>query len=174
MAGLAHESRNVIRRGQTYLERLAWRLAERPTELALLREAQAAQVDLLRLYEDARGFAAPIVLDPRACDLARVWRDAWGTALGAHPGREARLAEPAGPGPVCDADPFRLGQVFRNVFDNALAASPDPADEAFRRLRRLANEQNRKAVDLARSVLESDEVFRALEARVEDTNARRV
>ena len=28
--------------------------------------------------------------------------------------------------PVCDIDPFRIGQVFRNLFENSLAACPAP------------------------------------------------
>jgi signal transduction histidine kinase len=43
------------------------------------------------------------------------------------PGRDARLEEELEEADtVCPCDPFRLGQVFRNVLENALAACPDP------------------------------------------------
>src|SRR5207248_11667219 len=77
VAALAHESRNTIQRGQTYLERLSWRLQGQAEALELLGEARNAQDDLLRLYEDVRGYAAPVQLGYRRCDLASVWRQAW-------------------------------------------------------------------------------------------------
>ena len=42
------------------------------------------------------------------------------------PQRDARLEEQVNTEPVCPVDRNRLGQVFRNIFENALAACPDP------------------------------------------------
>jgi two-component system CheB/CheR fusion protein len=127
MAALTHESGNALQRAQTYLERLRWKLQDLPEALALLDEFQKAQDDLLHLYEDVRGYAAPINLSLSLCDLGKVWREAWAQLLDLYPGREALVREEAGGCDlVCTADAFRLGQVFRNLFDNALAASPDP------------------------------------------------
>src|SRR5205085_212856 len=42
-------------------------------------------------------------------------------------GRRAELREECGTDRRCVVDAFRLGQVFRNLFENALAACPDPA-----------------------------------------------
>jgi signal transduction histidine kinase len=127
MAGLAHEGRNALQRGQASLERLGWRLQGQPEALELLGEVQKAQDDLLRLYEDVRGYSAPIQLDYRLCNLAAVWQAAWADATALHQGRDARVREDAGGIDLgCEADAFRLQQVYRNAFDNALAAAADP------------------------------------------------
>jgi PAS domain S-box-containing protein len=121
-AGLAHESRNALQRGQACLERLRWKLHGQPVALDLLERAQRAQQDLLRLYEDVREYAAPVAVEAAPCDLAAVWRRAWADVLGLLSGREAKLVEEAGECWV-RGDAFRLGQVFRNLFENSLAAS---------------------------------------------------
>jgi PAS domain S-box-containing protein len=127
VAGLAHESRNALQRTQACLERLAWRLHNQPEALDLLARAQKAQEDLVRLYEDVRGYAAPVVLRPAVCNLAEIWREAWGQVAAVHPAREATLfEETAGVDLRCRADRFRLLQVFRNVLDNAFAACRGP------------------------------------------------
>ena len=47
--------------------------------------------------------------------------------LPADPGRDALLHEEVrGANVTCVADPFRLRQLFRNLFDNALDACKDP------------------------------------------------
>src|SRR5205085_7401330 len=44
-------------------------------------------------------------------------------------GKEATLAEDLGDLDLtCTVDPFRLGQVFRNILENALAAAPNHAE----------------------------------------------
>jgi two-component system, LuxR family, sensor kinase FixL len=126
-AGLAHESRNALQRSLACLEMLRWRLAGQPEALDLVARTLRAQDDLLRLYEDVRAYAAPVRLDPRPCDVAAVWREAWAQVVAACPQRDARLdEETAGADLGCAADPFRLGQVFRNLFENSLAACPGP------------------------------------------------
>jgi PAS domain S-box-containing protein len=127
VAGLAHESRNALQRSQACLERLRWQLQDRPQALGLVARLQAAQDDLLRLYEDVRGYAAPIRIDPRPCDLAPVWRQAWESLAAVRRDRDAELAEEPGTDDrVCPGDCFRLAQVFRNAFENSLAACADP------------------------------------------------
>jgi PAS domain S-box-containing protein len=128
VAGLTHESRNALHRSQVCLEMLALEVEDRPEALHLISRLQAAQDDLYRLFEDVRSYAAPIHLEVRACDLAGVWREAWVHLQALHPGRSDSLREEIdGQDLRCAADPFRLGQVFRNILDNALNASPDPA-----------------------------------------------
>jgi PAS domain S-box-containing protein len=127
VAGLAHESRNALQAIHACSERLAWRLQGQAEALALVDEIQKAEEALRRLFDDVRDYAAPISLDRRPCDLAEVWRQAWAQAAALRPGRAAALEEQAGGlNLVCNGDPFRLAQVFRNAFDNSLAAAAGP------------------------------------------------
>jgi PAS domain S-box-containing protein len=127
VTALAHESRNALQRGQACLERLGWRLHDQPEALDLVARARQAQDDLLRLYEDVRYYAAPIRPDYGRCNLAEVWQRVWGELQSAGPPRDAHLEQDCGGVDLgCQADPFRLGQVFRNILENALAACRDP------------------------------------------------
>jgi PAS domain S-box-containing protein len=122
-AGLAHESRNALQRSQACLEMLELKLRDRPDLKNLIDRVQQAQDDLHRLYEDVREFAAPFKLSIVECDLAEIWRRAWSHLEQQHTGKRVSFLEP--PPEVnlhCQADAFRLEQVFRNVLDNALAA----------------------------------------------------
>jgi signal transduction histidine kinase len=132
VAGLAHEGRNALQAIHACSERLAWRLQGQPEALALVDEIQKAEEVLRRLFDDVRDYAAPISLERRPCHLAEVWRQAWAQALAPHAGRDAVLAEQTGGlNLVCEVDAFRLAQVFRNAFDNSLAATPGPVRDTF-------------------------------------------
>jgi PAS domain S-box-containing protein len=127
VTGLAHESRNALQRSRACLEMLRWKVEGRPDALDLVERMQKAQEDVVRLYEDVRDYAAPIRLDVRPCDLGELWREVWQHVLALCPGRDAALAEEAaGVDCTCLADGFRLRQVFRNVLENAVAATADP------------------------------------------------
>ena len=127
VTGLAHESRNALQRSQACLEMLALSVRDRPDALALIGRIQKAQDHLHTLYEDVRGYAAPIQLDRVPCDLARVWREAWNHLESARAEKQAALVESTeGLDLHCVADPFRLEQVFRNILENALAAGAPP------------------------------------------------
>jgi len=127
VAGLAHESRNAFQRSQACLELLALELEERPEQLELVSRIQRALDHLHRLYEEVRDYAAPIKLDRQLCDLAHLWRDAWSHLEINRKDRKLTLLEDAGAvGLECHADWFALGQVFRNILENAIAAVPDP------------------------------------------------
>jgi signal transduction histidine kinase len=133
VAGLAHESRNALQRSQACLEMLALAVRDRPEALDLINRLQKAQDHLHTLYEDVRGYAAPIQLDRAPCDLARVWREAWGHLESARAEKRAALVEAIDDVDLrCVADPFRLEQVFRNVLDNALAAGSPPVEVEVR------------------------------------------
>ena len=128
VAGLAHESRNALQRSQACLEMLVRRVANQPDALDLLTGIQEAQDDLHRLYEEVRNYAAPIILDRRECLLRDLLQEAWVRLEPLRKGREARLREHGVEAPSCAVDRFRIGQVFRNVLDNALAACQDPVE----------------------------------------------
>lgn len=129
MAVLTHESGNALARSQALLEMLALEVQDRPEALDLIGRLQKAQDALHRLYEGVRNFSAPIQLDRELWDLSGVWRQTWANVLAAGTWRKgASLAEhAAGVDLCCELDYFRLDQVFRNLFENALAACAGPA-----------------------------------------------
>jgi signal transduction histidine kinase len=128
VAGLAHESRNALQRAQACIEMLTLVVRDRPDALELMARLQNAQDHLHHLYEDVRSYAAPIALERRPCDLGDIWREAWAHLDKARRDKGAVLLEHVeGVDLRCTADPFRMGQVFRNVLENALAAAPAPA-----------------------------------------------
>ncbi|HJT77839.1 MAG TPA: ATP-binding protein [Gemmataceae bacterium] len=127
MTGLAHESGNALARSQACLEMLTWEVQDRPEALDLIGRVQKAQDHLKQLYEEVRGYAAPVKLEREPWELSLVWRQAWEHLSLLRQGRDARLEEHTGGIDLeCAVDQFRLGQVFRNVFENALAACADP------------------------------------------------
>lgn len=127
IAGLAHESGNALQRSQSCLRLLALRVKEQPEVLDLLDRIQKAQDHLQHLFEDVRGYAAPVNPEWRVCDLPEIWREAWAQLDFTRQGREVALREETGGLDLrCRADHFQLTQVFRNIFDNALAACRDP------------------------------------------------
>ncbi len=128
VAGLAHESRNALQRSQACLSMLEFRLRDQPEALDLLARAQKAQDDLHRLFDDVRAYAGPIRLEPCTCDVVQVWREAWQDVAAARAVREAELHEDIETTDHwCEASPFHLRQVFRNLLDNALSVTNGPA-----------------------------------------------
>src|SRR5215510_2758545 len=77
MTGLAHESGNALARSQSCLEMLALEVHDRPEALDLIARIQKAQDHLRQLYEDVRGYAAPLRLEREVWDVSGVWRQAW-------------------------------------------------------------------------------------------------
>lgn len=126
MAGLAHESRNALQRSQACLELLQRRVQENPKALELIARIQDAQDHLHQLYEEVRGYAAPIKLDRKPVRLCDVWRKAWDHLRPSRKGRDATLSEMVQCDSDCVIDQYRIEQVFRNLFENSLAACEDP------------------------------------------------
>jgi two-component system sensor kinase FixL len=123
VTGLTHESGNALARSQSCLEMLAWEVEDRPEALDLIRRIQSAQDHLKQLYEEVRGYAAPLKLDREWWDLSQIWRQTWENLAVARRGRDAALREHTGGLDLrCHVDAFRLDQVFRNVLENSLTA----------------------------------------------------
>ncbi|HEY8506031.1 MAG TPA: PAS domain S-box protein, partial [Gemmataceae bacterium] len=124
---LAHESGNALANTQACLEMLRWEVEDRPEALDLISRVEKAQGQLRQLYQDVRGYAAPIRLEREVWDVSGIWRRAWESLAALRRDRDASLCEDTGGTDLCcAADAFRLEQVFRNIFENALAACPDP------------------------------------------------
>ncbi len=132
VAGLAHESRNAFQRSQACLEMLALELEGRPNELELVDRVQRALDHLHHLYEEVRDYAAPIKLDRQSCNLAHLWRDAWSHLELMRKQKNVELLEATGDGDLtCEVDWFQMGQVFRNILENAINACPEPGKIAI-------------------------------------------
>ncbi len=127
VTGLAHESRNALQRAQACLDMLSLDLEDQPEQLELTEKTRRALQDLYRHYEEVRNYAAPINLERRPADLAKLWRSTWANLEEYHCGRNFQLVESVTASTaVCSIDDHRIEQVFRNIMENTLAACPDP------------------------------------------------
>jgi signal transduction histidine kinase len=132
MTALAHESRNALQRSQSGLEMLHKRVRGDADALGLLAEVNDAQRYLTDLYEEVRGYAAPVNLRHEPADLEQLLRKTWDHLLsekkdGEPKQGQARLIiDERAPDLVCAVDPRGIGQVLRNVLENSLAAAAAP------------------------------------------------
>ena len=127
IAGLAHESRNALQRARACLDMLSLDLGKQPKQLELTGRVQTALDELQRLYEEVRGYAAPIKLSLGRYDLAEIWRQSWRNVIQTHESVPVTLAEQSlDVDTFCVVDRHRMEQVFRNVLENAISvSSPD-------------------------------------------------
>lgn len=127
MTALAHESRNALQRIQAATEMLQLEVADNQNAQQDLMAIQRAGNDLKCLLEEVRSFAAPIHLKRSRTSIADVWRRVWDDLVALQSGRDATLSESLSAGDAfVEVDKLRMEQVFRNLFENALAACDDP------------------------------------------------
>ena len=127
MTGLVHESRNALQRSEACLEMLGLNLQGQPDSLDLIARVQKAQKKLQELFEEVRNYAAPIKLQRADHDLRDVLQETWENLVWTRQGRKVSFNLPvSGLTPRCSIDASRLEQVFRNIFENSLAACADP------------------------------------------------
>lgn len=124
MAALVHESRNALQRSKANLEMLSLEVDDRPEALKLVSRIEKAQEDLHKLFEEVRQWAAPLHLRREQCNLRQLWRDVWNNVPQAKAGKTVHFCERATEGITCFVDQFAMAQVFRNIFENAVDASP--------------------------------------------------
>lgn len=126
---LSHESRNDLQLAMSCLELLALEARGQPETLALVKRIRLAHDHLLQLYDDLRGYAAPVQLRRERCDIGSIVHQAWSSLLLQRQGRDVRFNAKQGGEPLdWSVDPSRLEQVFRNILENALAACADPVE----------------------------------------------
>lgn len=127
MTALAHESRNALQRIQAASEMLGLEIEGNENALRDLHAIQRANEDLRNLLEEVRSFAAPIQMRPAPVRLPEIWRRVWGDLDITHRKRNVELVESIQACNVdVEVDVLRMEQVFRNLFENALAACNDP------------------------------------------------
>ncbi len=127
VTGLAHESGNALARSQACLEMLSLEVEDVPEALELIQRIQKAQDHLRQLYDDVRGYAAPLKLERDEWDISGIWRQAWKNLESWWKNRNVELSESLnGNRLTCQVDNFRIEQVFRNIFENSLSACKDP------------------------------------------------
>ncbi len=125
IAGLAHESRNALQRARACLDMLSLDLSDQPKQVELTGRIETALNELQRLYEEVRNYAAPVRLSLGRCNLADVWRTSWQHVIQTHNEPSVTLSETlTDVDTTCVADSHRMEQVFRNILENAVAASP--------------------------------------------------
>ena len=126
IAGLAHESRNAFQRVQACLEMLELDLEEQQDSLELIQRAQKALDHLHYLYEEVRNYAAPLRLNKSVANLPDVWRETWANLEIQRHGKQIELIEELSTAsPLVSVDQHAFEQVFRNLFENGIAACPD-------------------------------------------------
>ena len=70
-----------------------------------------------------------VKLELEPWNLSHIWRQAWENLHLLRQGKKAALLEETdGLDLRCSVDQFRLGQVFRNILENALAACQEPVE----------------------------------------------
>ncbi len=130
MTGLSHECRNALQRGQASLDLLMEDLSDKPDAVRLVERIQSAQDDLQRLYEDVKAYAAPVDVVIAPCDVQGVVRHVWDVLCSQNSGHCVSLADSATTlSTEVPADRNALCAVFRNLFENALAARNDASIE---------------------------------------------
>ncbi|MCX7421896.1 MAG: hybrid sensor histidine kinase/response regulator [Planctomycetia bacterium] len=127
MTGLVHESRNALQRSEACLEMLSLNLQGQQDSLELVARVQKAQKKLHELFEEVRNYAAPIKLQRTEHDLREILEETWDNLVWSRQNRKISFVLPkSGASARCSVDASRLEQVFRNIFENSLAACADP------------------------------------------------
>lgn len=124
-AELAHEGNNVLTVMGLNLRALHKAAAGNPGLATLIGALEVGEERLRRLFEAVRGESVGVRPVVKPADLRVVWRAAYQAVVVARPGIPLRLRERVESDPVCEVDSELMEGVFRNLFENAAAASPD-------------------------------------------------
>ena len=126
MTVLSHEARNELS-VMGLIVQLLPQIGDQDEVREMLGDLKESINRLHCLFEDVREFAAPIHLETTYCDLRIVWRKAWSSLERTWKHRDVVFEEEVGQERLpLSGDMFRLEEVFRNLFENSLAACSDP------------------------------------------------
>jgi two-component system, LuxR family, sensor kinase FixL len=123
MTGIAHESRNALQRSRACLDMLELDLEAHDEQKDLVQRTRFALLELQKLYEEVRSYAAPIVLEKSIESVAALCSEVWGKILEERGAIPISLDVQAVDCVPCKLDKYRIIQVIRNVFENAIAVS---------------------------------------------------
>ncbi len=127
VTGLAHESRNALQRARGCLDLLELDLEGQPEQLNLIARIRRALGDLQRNYEEVKQYAAPITLERTNVDLAEIIQSTFDDLCAEFDSKSATLSIRREGYRSVKVDTHRMGQLFRNVLENAIAATCAPA-----------------------------------------------
>ena len=149
VTGLAHESRNALQRARSCLDLLELDLKGQLEQLDLTQRIREALSDLQRNYEEVRNYAAPIVLQRKPVDCSELSKRAFKDLQEEFPSSEHRLVI-HGPSTLAfiEADEYRVLQLFRNVLENAMAASNDDGVIEARFQKKLVDDKDYQEIDI--------------------------
>ncbi len=126
VTSMAHESRNFLQRICNSVEFLEEIDQDNPDALKEVARIGQAEKGLENLLEEIRQFAAPIQLESARHGLKAIWRRAWFDVTVTKNVPNVHFDDSLVQTPVhCSVDAFRMGQVFRNLFENSIAAGGD-------------------------------------------------
>jgi signal transduction histidine kinase len=129
VTGLAHESRNAFQRTHACLDMLSQEAKDQPEILDLVARIEESQDHIHHLFEEVREYAAPVRLKHEPARLEEVVRSAWERLDLLCKAREVHFNQSLdGTDLRCEVDRFGIEQVFRNIFENSLAACRDPVE----------------------------------------------
>lgn len=126
IAAVSHESHNELMALKMGLDMLSMTVTEASAK-QLTDHLQNSLMRLHRLLDDVRHYAGPMQLERSVCSLQDIWQRAWDSLEATWRERDAELQENILCENLrCSVDALRLEQVFRNLFENSLAACSDP------------------------------------------------
>ena len=130
MAVLAHESRNAFQLAGANLDLLGLLLDGNDEATELVERIRKQQTRVSHLFEDVRGYAAPIQLNLQPTDISDLIHSTVAQVRMLNPDRKLQInvnADSSDAAPLsASIDSSRIEQVFRNLLENSIAACPDP------------------------------------------------
>jgi two-component system sensor kinase FixL len=128
VTGLAHESRNALQRARGCLDLLELDLEEQPQQLNLISRIRRALGDLQRNYEEVKQYAAPITLDRINVEIGDIVQSAFDDLCAEFDYSNVKFVIDRQRDSMIKVDAHRIGQLFRNILENAIAASNGKAE----------------------------------------------